>query len=60
MEAIRPDEEPVLKTGDGAAVCEFESHGFRLGVMVQQEDASMACWRSGRDSRSLHLRNTVL
>ncbi len=29
-EAIRPDEEPVLKTGDGFAVCGFESHGFRL------------------------------
>ena len=90
MEAIRPDEEPVLKTGDGEepfvsssltasalvkliteairigeepawkagggryAACGFESHGFRLneqGVMVQQDDASIARWRSGCDSR---------
>ena len=87
MEAIRPDEEPVLKTGDGEqpfvsssltasalvrfitevirigeepawkagggkyAACGFEPHGFRFGVMVQQEDASIARWRSGCDSR---------
>ena len=94
MEAIRPDEEPVLKTGDGEepfvsssqgtdaqrwsasalvrlrtevirigeepawkagggrhAACGFESHGFRFGVMVQQEDASIARWRFGCDSR---------
>lgn len=29
-EVIRPDEEPVLKTGGGfEAACGFESHGFR-------------------------------
>ena len=42
-EVIRPDEEPVLKTGGGGAACEFESHGFRLtrGLMVQQEDTGL-------------------
>ena len=29
-EVIRPDEEPVLKTGGGRAACGFESHGFRF------------------------------
>ena len=39
--------------------CGFDSHGFRLnrhGVMVQQDDASSARWRSGCDSRWLHLK----
>ena len=31
MEAIRPDEELVLKTSGGLAACGFESHGFRFG-----------------------------
>ena len=40
-EVIRPDEEPVLKTGGGRAACGFESHGFRfLGLMVQQAKAA--------------------
>ena len=35
-EAIRLDEEPVLKTGGCRNVaCEFESHGFRLGTVYR-------------------------
>ena len=53
-EAIRIGEEPAWKAGGGKhAACGFEPHGFRLngyGVMVQQDDASSARWKSGCDS----------
>ena len=46
-EAIRLDEEPVLKTGSGAAACEFESHGLRL-VRLGSSDASIVAFRSAK------------
>lgn len=52
MEAIRMVEEPAWKTGGGKlAACGFESHGFRFGVMVQQDDAGSASRKSGCESR---------
>ena len=54
-EVIRTGEEPAWKAVGGKyAACGFEPHGFRWkrhGVMVQQDDASIARWKSGCDSR---------
>jgi hypothetical protein len=51
-EVIRPDEEPVLKTGGGQQPLVGSSPtASAFGVMVQQDDASFARWKSGCDSR---------
>ena len=41
-EAIRTAEDPAWKAGGALVACGFDSHGFRFGVMVQQEDVSIA------------------
>jgi hypothetical protein len=52
-EAIRPDEEPVLKTGGGAAACEFESHRFRLETLGSSSNRKTPAPHAGDPSAIL-------
>ena len=49
MEAIRPDEGPVLKTGGGGRPLVSSSlTASAFGLIVQQEDAGSALWSDQR------------